>query len=704
VDLSEELLGIFTDEAAGRLGVIAAGLLRLEAGADPDLVTELFREAHTVKGAAAVVGLDAVSRVAHAMEDLFQELRDGSRTPTHDFVDVLLAAVDGLRILLPAMRMGTDISAEADRLGVMVARFRSGTVPGRGAEPQPQRAPAPVPVPEPGPHGPGAVVAVAPEPSVAVAPQAGPRPAEALRGDAVRVPITRLDALVRLVGETASANLRVGRLLVDRLGPAATDLDPVRDLARSLNELQEMTMRARMVPIASILEPLRRAVRDLSRDLGKSVRWEARGLETELDRGVLNELGDALLHLVRNAVDHGVEPPDERRASGKPPEATIAFHAMQLGSEVVVTVADDGRGIDLGQVRAQAVRRDPDSDRLDDDEILELVFLSGLSTAPRVTDVSGRGVGLDVVLHGIDAVRGRIEVRSRPGEGTEFRIRVPITLAVLPCLLVSCADQRYAIPMHSIVVVQETADHTAPLWVEGQPVDVTALASVLGLAGGTAPDRRAATVVVVAGPTRRHGFAVDALLGQRDVVVKGLSGLLPRIDVLTGASIEPDGSVLCILDGGGLVERARGAPPGPDGLERPPPRASLLVVDDAVTVRELQRAILERAGYAVRTAADGPAALAVLAESPADLVLTDVEMRGMDGFELTRAIRATGRLESLPVIILTSRATDEDRRRGLEAGADAYLPKSAFDQGDLVAAVERLLGPGRPSGGERGSP
>jgi two-component system chemotaxis sensor kinase CheA len=331
---------------------------------------------------------------------------------------------------------------------------------------------------------------------------------------------------------------------------------------------------------------------------------------------------------------------------------------------------------------------------MNDDDVLQLVFLSGLSTARRITDVSGRGVGLDVVLHGVDAVRGRIEVRSRPDAGTEFRVRVPITLAVLPCLLVSCADQRYAIPMHSVVVVREAAAGEEPLWVDGRPVPVTALARVLDLppSDGAAPR----TVVVVSGPTRRHGFAVDALLGQRDVVVKGLSGLLPRIDVLTGASIEPDGSVLCVLDGAGLVARSQRSIPSPTETRTPPPRrGALLVVDDALTVRELQRAILERAGYRVRTAADGPAALAALADAPADLVLTDVEMPGMDGFDLTRAIRATPALASVPVIILTSRATDEDRRRGLDAGADGYLLKSTFDQGGLIAAVERLLGPGR---------
>ena len=690
-----ELINIFADEAETRLTALASGLLRLEAGLDPDLIAELFREAHTIKGAAAVVGYDDVSAVAHRMEDLLQEIRAGSRPASAALVDTLLQAVDGLRAMIAALRAGEDLS---ERAAFEHAALDAFLIPGRVPNPA---APPPGPVaPSPAPAPPAPAPPTTPAPAVR-APD---------RTDAVRVPVARLDALVRLVGESAAANLKVGRLLVEQAGPGDPELDAVRDLSRSLAELQEMTMRARMVPISTITEPLQRATRDLARDLGKQVRWEARGGDTELDRGILSQLADPLLQLIRNALDHGIESGEDRQRAGKPVEAVVSIHAMQLGSEVIIAVTDDGGGIDIDEVRTAAARHDPRAATLPDDDTLALVFRPGLSTASHVTGLSGRGVGLDVVKSAVDAVRGRIEVRSSRGVGTEFRIRVPITLAVLRCLLVEAGGRPYAIPMHAIAVIA-TGSERAPVWVDGAPVDVFDLRRALH---GDAPEQdgpeqdgpdrapAAGPVVVVNGLDRRHGFGVDGLLGQRDVVVKGLPGLIPRNEILAGASIEPDGSVLCVLDGPGLVEWAkraatvRFAAPPPSRPDDTTPaevdRRRLLVVDDALTVRELQRAILERAGYDVRTAADGHQALATLGAGGIDLVLTDVEMPGMDGFALTAAIRGDPDLAATPVLILTSRATEEDRRRGMDAGADGYILKSGFDQGDLLAAVGRLVG------------
>ena len=523
-------------------------------------------------------------------------------------------------------------------------------------------------------------------------------------GERIMVPVGRLDELVRLVGESAAAHLRIGRMLGERLAVDPATISEFRDLSRVLNDLQERTMHARMVPVATITDQLHRAARDLSRSLGKQVRWDVRGEDTELDRGVLQQLADPLLHLVRNAVDHGVETPEERVAAGKEPHATVGLHAMQLGSEVIITVTDDGRGIDVERVREEATQGGVDVSSLTDAAALNLVFRSGLSTARFISEISGRGVGLDVVRTSIDAVRGRIEVRSTSGVGSEFRIVVPITLAVLPCLLLAVADRRYALPMHSIAVSKAFdpaatahAEGRPIVWVGGEPVPVSALADTLGINAAT---RANGPVVVVAGGTRRHAFRVDALVGQRDVVVKGLGRLLPRLEVLAGASVEPDGSILLVLDALGVIERARLARVPAERLvtmleeDRIPNarRGSIVVVDDALTVRELQRSILERAGFEVRVACDGFEALALLDEATADLVLTDVEMPRMDGFELTEAIRARPNLTNVPIIVLTSRASEEDRQRGLEAGADGYIIKSAFDEGGLLAAVDRLLG------------
>jgi two-component system, chemotaxis family, sensor kinase CheA len=806
----ERIRQLFAHEAATRLDGLAGRLLELErVGDDPELVAEIFREAHNLKGSAAVVGFKNVTEVAHTVEDLLEELRSRRRSATPELVDGVLVAVDGLRAMIPRVMAGEDCTPEAAELirGILALTATTPAPPPRTpTPPAPAKAPttkAPAPPAKPAsppPTGAGAVsstpappapppvekeppapaaepaapvadaatttaptppaesqapaapavepaptahasTAAAPSqpaarpevvaPSAPAAPTAPAVPApgpparvavvtpapaadaqaggRAVGGEVVRVPVGRLDRLVRQIGETAAAHLRLSRRLVDRLGPAVAGVDELHELARTLNELQAIAMRARMVPVATITSALHRAVRDLARSLGKKVRWEAAGTDTELDRNVLEQLADPLLHLVRNAVDHGIESPEERERAGKPAEGFVRLQAWQAGSEVVVTVSDDGRGIDGERVRSAASARGVDLDEGHD--ALEAIFDSGLSTAETISDVSGRGVGLDVVRANVQAIRGRVEVASTPGAGAEFRVVVPITLAVLRCLLVEAGGRRYALPMHSVMMAARPdpdeglrAGGRAAMWVDDDVVQISGLAASLGTEDETPGD---GPVVVVAGLAGRHAFRVDRLLGQRELVVKGLGPLLPRVDVLAGGSVEPDGSVVPVLDVAGLVERAhrtRAAAPAPVPAEAAAlperERPSILIVDDALPVRELERAILERAGFEVRTAGDGDEALALLAERPADLVLSDVEMPHMNGLELTRAIRAEPHIRNVAVLLLTSRSSEQDRRAGLEAGADGYLVKSAFDEATLLAAVERLLGQAGPGAGE----
>jgi len=674
---------MFAEEAEGRLATLGELLLELERnGEDQELLSSVFREAHTLKGAAAVVGLADVLRVAHAMEEVLEGLRRGDPA-TPAAVDALLGAVDGMREMVPAVLAGEDRTGHADRL---VAALH---------DPTPALEPPPDPEPAPGPP-PGPASAPAPGPA-----QPAPRRE---RRETVRLRVERLDELVRLVGEASAAALRVGRVVTDQLGVEPAGVPELHDLSRILESLQERTLQARMVPFGTIAEPLRRTARDLARSLGKAVELELRGQETELDRGVLEQVADPMLHLVRNAIDHGIELPEARLAAGKPRYGTVRVHAAQLGSEVVVTVADDGQGIDLARVRQQAGEAGDALDGVGDDEAIYAIFRSGLSTAATVSEVSGRGVGLDVVRASLASVRGRVEVHSEPGTGSEFRLSVPITLAVLPCLLVEAAGRRFGVPMHSVVSAEAAGwseDH-----VEGQVVirvrdtilPVSDLAATLGVtAGQGGAPASDSPAVVVASMTRRHAFRVDALLGQRNVVVKDLGRLLPRLALLAGASLEPDGSILLVLDVSGLVDRARSggagrpAPSPTPAVPAPAGPASVLVVDDTAVVRELERSILEEAGYR---------ALAALADTPADLVVTDVEMPNCDGLELTRAIRGQPALTGLPVVVATSRFSDADRRLAMDAGADAYLVKGDLDRRTLLEVVGRLLGRAvQPAGG-----
>ena len=752
---------LFATEAEGRLDTLVDELLELEkGGATPEVVASLFREAHTIKGGAAVVGMPHVARVAHALEDLLEEVRRERRGVDTALIDAVLGGVDAIRTLIPLAVAGQEheqVAFDAEqalRLAVggppvvddraaagatMPAPATAATAAPDAAVPTPAAAaPSPAASPRSAPGGgrapdrtastPAASPESAPPPpsDSEAAPPTAPagehaagegsaeahravgsaaghtEPARATATEMLQIPVHRIDDLVRLIGEASAATLRLGSALLERLERDPSGLTEYRDLVRSLNQLQELALHARMIPVMSLAPRLRRAVRDLARDTGKEVRFETRGEDAEIDRGVLERLADPLLHLVRNAVDHGVESPDERRLHGKPVEGTIRLHAMQLGSEVVIAVSDDGSGIDVARVREAAGRTDRSAIEMDDESALYLIFRSGLTTATKVTDVSGRGVGLDAVRASLNAVRGRIEVRSDPGIGTEFRIAVPITMATLRCLVITAGGQAYAIPLHSVRAVlppQPSAQvgGRAMTMLDGRPVPISSLAAVLGTGNGAVGPS-----VVVAGLTRSHAFRVDDLVDQRDVVVKGLGELVPRLPAVAGAGVQPDGSILLVLEAAGLIERARRMDNGDRAQEAaggggheetvPQRAASILVVDDALTVRELQRSIFENAGYSVRVAVNGEEALVEISHERPDLVLTDVQMPRMDGFELTEAIRKQPALASLPVIILTSRGSDEDRRRGLDVGADGYIVKSGFDQAALLSAVERLLG------------
>jgi two-component system chemotaxis sensor kinase CheA len=717
---------IFAAEAEGRLDTLGDQLIELEKnGASPDLVASLFREAHTIKGGAAVVGLPHIARVAHALEDLLEEVRRERRKVDPPLIDAVLAGVDAIRGLIPVAVAGEDHERAAFEAEQRLRIALGGDAVETPAAPPAAAAAAEAPRsarqrPEPaGSHERAEAEAAGARPAVAREASASPpgtgtgeraagEPGHQVAPEMLQMPVHRIDELVRLIGEASASTLRLGGALLDRLECEPSSLAEYRDLARLLNELQELALRARMIPVMSLAPRLRRAVRDLSRDTGKQIRFETRGEDAEIDRGVLERLADPLLHLVRNAVDHGIELPEERRSKGKPSEGVVRLHAMQLGSELVIAVNDDGRGIDLHRVREAAGQTDSTALEMDDESALYLIFRSGLSTAARVTDVSGRGVGLDAVRASLNAVRGRIEVRSDPGLGTEFRIAVPITMATLRCLVVTSAGRRYGIPLHSVRAVlppqqAATVGGRDMTMLDGRPVPISSLAGVLGTGNGSN-----GPAVVISGLTRSHALEVDELIDQRDIVVKGFGELVPRLPAIAGAGLQPDGTILLVLEAAGLIERARrravrgvappeepGWPTGGKDDAAPPRAASILVVDDALTVRELQRSIFEHAGYRVRTAANGVEALDRMTQDIPDLVLTDIEMPQMDGFQLTEAIRARPGFASVPVIILTSRGSEESRRRGLDAGADGYIVKSGFDQGALLAAVERLLGTGQ---------
>jgi chemotaxis protein histidine kinase CheA len=732
-----ELVATFRAEVEERLSSLCEGLLKLEAHPAPkQLVAALFRDAHTVKGSARMLGLDGVVDVAHRAEDLLGALKDGRLTVRKDLVDVLLVSAESISRSLP----GAPRPVSTEELAAVVAALDG---------------------------------AVAGEDPVAVPRLAEEDPADgddldhrAGRSDSIRVPTRRVHDLLDVVGEAELDVRRLARtgrevavlaaehqkaaravreLLAedadralldalhglvavgDRLGVAGRGLLGRADDAQGrLAGVRDGAMGLAMVPLRRVLAGFPQLVRELSAAGGpdddgqpaKDVRLVLVGQDVELDTRVLDAVADSLRHLVINAVDHGCETPVDRVHTGKPPQATVTVSARAAGSAVVIEVSDDGRGIDEDALRAVAVARGvlPADSLATGQALLQVLFSAGFSTRDEVTRTSGRGVGLDVVKTVVEDLSGTLEVRAEPGAGTTFTISLPVTLGVLRCLMARVGDERYALPVSGVLETLglATAERYEVAGVpviarDGRTMPLVDLGGVVAAPGDREP--RAAVVVQHGGAGELLAFAVDQLEGEREVVVKELGAFIGRLPTVAGATIDGDGSVVLVLDVRELAVRqlaTGGSSAAPPVTASPAPRRTtggpavpvqgtggrptVLVVEDSVGVRELQRVILEGAGYHVVTAVDGLDGAARLRDAPVDLVLSDVEMPGMDGFTLTRTLRATRGWEDVPVVIMTSRGDEADQRAGLDAGASAYLLKSEFDQAELIDTVRRLLG------------
>jgi two-component system, chemotaxis family, sensor kinase CheA len=645
-----EFLEIFKDEARERLDRIVETLLSLENGtARDDAVDSLFRDTHTIKGAAGMVGRDEIRTLAHAMEDVLAAARAYGSYPA-ELTDLLLRAADAIRrhvegASLPTESLLHELRRALDRGGATMPAVASS--------------------------------------AAATTPRAQGR-------RAIRVPPEKIDTLLDLVGETVLHRRRLEHVLeteTERVGQSISDELDVGE--RLLDNLKDAAVGMRTLPLATITGPLPRAVRDLAVEAGKEAELTIVGAETELDRAVLERLTDLLVHLLRNAVAHGIEHPAEREHLGKPRRGRVELRAQQRGGVVEVSVGDDGRGVSE-QVLAEA----------QSSSLVEVLAAAGYSTADEVSELSGRGVGLDAVKRQVESVGGTLELRSVPAKGTDVIMRLPLALALLDVLLVERGENVYGLPLASVEEVLSIADTTSlggrpAIELRGRSIPV---ADIVELVGGT-PARHSdrAPAIVVAASGRRVAAVCDALIGKEEVVVKPLGPLLQSLSTYLGAAILGDGRIALLVDPLAAVRSAgrRAVATTPDvapvrtGGDTP----RVLVVEDSLAVRELQRGILEAAGYQVETARDGREALDRLGrDETIELVLTDVDMPEVDGIELTKTIRADPAREHLPIVIVTSKGEDDDRRRGIDAGADAYMVKRSFDQQALLDTVERLIG------------
>jgi two-component system chemotaxis sensor kinase CheA len=565
-----EIMRMFCEEATDLLRDIEQGVLVLETRPeDPETLATVFRAFHTFKGNAGMLRLAAPQLVAHELESLLDAARRGTLRLDRDAIDVILGGADafsrfvaeagaqldgretGRTILLP-------INGIVEAVRGLLARTSRPALP-----PTPRPQPAPdeaVPAPIVAVHEPSSPSPPAPEPSSQTSPPSAVRPAPG--AGSVRVDTAKLDGLIDLVGELVIAQ----SMVVQHGGVTTGDDDQLtRALARLrgiTKDLQRTTMSLRMVPIRGVFQKMSRLVRDIASHVGKDIRLELEGEDTELDRTLIEEIGDPLVHMIRNSADHGIEPAAERVAAGKPPAGTIALQAFHQGGFVVIRIADDGRGLDPAKIRATAEARGiiTRSTPLEPREVLELIFAPGFSTAAAVTDLSGRGVGMDVVRRNIEKLRGKIEIESVPGRGTTFTVSIPLTLAIIEGLLVAVGDQRYVIPTLSVVETfrpepgRVAAVHGRGELVEvrGRQVPLLRLGPHLGIASIVSDPTHGIVVVVESGSDSRC-LLVDGLIGRQEVVIKSLGDMFPQRAGFAGAAILGDGRVGLILDTAALV-------------------------------------------------------------------------------------------------------------------------------------------------------
>ncbi len=788
----------FQEEAQDLLQRLNEGVITLES--DPDdreLIDQMMRDAHTVKGSSRMVGLIEISDVAHWLEDIMVRVRDRELAYTPEMTDSFFEALDAIVYLTDNGGVNVDNLIDLDALKEKLAAIASAGLADAAEEP---------PAAKPKPAGRAKKAAAKPEPQPEESAEQGapeePADAEAaaeteaeidaetaeqaeeaaaiLSGDddeeehvgtsrfhsegelksktqaTIRIRTSQVDNLLNLISEVVISQIKAEQrvnevraiqlktneawqawirlksllsalggddimdavgddveLIDDLLAASRRDIasfikDNAEDVSRTsvvVNDLQEQGMRLRMLPANTVFQTYPRAIRDLAKQFRKEINLVIEGGDTELDKKVLEEISDPLVHIMRNAVDHGIEDPATRKALGKPTMGTIRLAARQEGDRIVIEISDDGAGIDPDKVRESAVRKgyitEAEAKAISDREAQYMIFEAGFSTAAIITEISGRGVGMDVVREFVvEKLKGSLDLDSVVSRGTVFKLTIPLTLAIIRALMLRVGDQVFALPTGSI---EETlrVDPSEIIKVEGREVirrqrrtiPLVRLSDILGVVPDPAPAKVPIATIGYSG--HRMGFIVDAFVGEQQIVIKPLGSHLKKVDNVAGVTILGAGEVVPILNVPDLMTNARTRSGQRVGMvqraERQGPR-SILICEDSFTTRELERSIFEAAGYQVETANDGAQGFSKLKDGlVVDAVVTDVQMPNMTGFELTRAIKSDPALEEIPVIIVTSLERDEEKAEGIEAGADAYITKSVFNQDTLLDTVERLI-------------
>ncbi|MCG3122330.1 MAG: Sensor histidine kinase RcsC [Phycisphaerales bacterium] len=764
------LLELFKLEAESHCAALSSGLLALEKQpADVAIIEPLMRAAHSIKGAARIVGLDSIVTLAHAMEECFLAAKSGKEALAASRIDRLLKGVDVLSELrsLSDDQLATWSQANAPRLAALAAELRAPappTVPPAGqassppvaassanqsdpaAPPTPvnDRSPEPIDAPSAGQTGQTSAASAS---HVRVSAQtlnrilflAGESTVQAARLQSLRSLLgaarsrertleTSLQAVHDLVsgsaghGPTAAASADTAAALAalsnaadgiqtSSLEQAARFEEAFRGIEELSSALYTEVLRSRMRPFAEGVTAYPRMVRDISRQLGKDVDLRITGETVEVDRDILQKLESPLTHMIRNSLDHGIESPAERLAARKPPRGTITLAARHHSGMLVIEVKDDGRGIDPEAIRRKVVEKslvDPaTAHRLTRAELMEFPFLPGFSTRHAATELSGRGVGLDIVRSMVAEVAGTVTLDTEAGRGARFTLRLPVTRSVIRAAVVRVGEFLLAVPLARLDRVLSLAAeevHTVQgrmqCNLEGSSLGLVHAAEMFASAAKAQRPPSYTVLVIPVGQSDACGIIVDQVFGEEDLVVRPLDARLGAVPHIAAAALRADGSPVFVVDVDDLARSLKravneGAVVGlaaPKSRDADHARRRILVVDDSITVREVERQLLLRRGYAVEVAVDGKEGFNALRAGSYDLLITDVDMPRMTGIELVRAVRKEPRLAEIPIIIVSYKDREEDRRLGLEAGATAYLTKGSFHDESLIRMVEDLIG------------
>jgi len=731
---------LFRVETENQAAVLTEGLLALERdpqAAEP--LEALMRSAHSIKGAARIINLDGAVRVAHKMEDCFVAAQGGKIVPDAADIDALLRGVDMLTRISNIEEGKTEawFSAHADEISALVESLAA-ILDSKADSKAPGKQDA----------------AEKPKTEGQTMKNASP----GTKDRVLRLSSEHLDRMLALASEMqvewqwlrpfSDSMLHLKRRLAelekmlinieislagDGAPSGSSDkLESIRGKAKECREalaaqqaglelhtrsisnlshrLYHQAIASRMRPFADGVHGFKRMVRDLARDLGKQIRLEISGLDTAVDRDILDKLESPLNHLIRNAMDHGIETPEERRALGKPEEGVVRIEAMHQAGMLRIVVTDDGRGLDLDALRKKITQGGHATkemvDRMTQSELMTFLFLPKFTMKEEVTEISGRGVGLDVVANMVREVRGTMHSNAQMGAGMRFELRLPITLSVIRSLLVEIGGEAYAFPLVHVertltcgVDNIECIEGRQYISLDDRQIGLVSAREVLGLPLETTSG--ALHSIVVLGSARSfYGLIVDCFLGERDLVEKVLHPRLGKVKDISAAAVTADGSPLLIFDVSDLLRSiaklisvgklGRVGQLASHGASEATKR--ILVVDDSITVREVERKLLSSRGYEVDVAVDGMDGLNSARSGHYDLVISDVDMPRMDGIELVHKIKHDARLRDTPVVIVSYKESDEDRMRGLEAGADSYLTKSSFHDETLLNTVADLIG------------